>query len=191
MRSNLQPKGWFAIPGVQSGDRTLDEQIKGLEPMLADVKGRSVLDLGCAEGLISQVVLAHGAARLVGLDYNAGFVARAQQLVTDARAKFGVHDLNAVAPHFYMSCHADVVLALAVIHKLKQPAESLKRWASLALHRFVIRLPTGSAGEFGSKYEPKARCDTRVILPDLGFVLEHDLEGPRGERVQHWLRKAL
>lgn len=183
-------KGWFTIPGVQSGDRSLDEQAKGLQPMLDDVAGRSVLDLGCAEGMISQLVLEHGATRVLGLDYNADFVAQAQRLVTSSNARFARHDLNTPQPHFYMACQADVVLALAIIHKLKDPAAGLVRWSGLALHRFVIRLPTGSAGEFGSKYEPKARCDTRVVLPQLGFELEHDLEGPRGERVQHWLRKA-
>jgi SAM-dependent methyltransferase len=180
----VQRKGWFAIPGVQSGDRTLDEQAKGLDPLLEQVKGRSVLDLGCAEGLISHLMLEHGARSVKGLEYNEDFIQQAARLVRDRRASFVLHDLNGPI----VDAEADVVLALAIIHKLKQPAAGLRQWACCARDRFVIRLPTGSVGEFASKYDPKARCDTRQILPALGFELEHDLEGPRGERVHHWRR---
>jgi 16S rRNA G966 N2-methylase RsmD len=46
----------------------LEEQLRGLEPMLSEVKGKTVLDIGCAEGLIAREVLERGAAKVIFID---------------------------------------------------------------------------------------------------------------------------
>lgn len=177
-------KGWFAIPGVQQGERTLAEQARGLEPALAACKGKTVLDLGCAEGLIAQACLARGARLVRGYDFNAPFLDTAAALELDpARAEFFYYDLNkplATPP-------ADIVLALAIVHKLRDPAAALAGFAALATERLVLRLPRGSDGEFRAKHS-QARCDVRVVMAEAGFRLEQTLRGPRGELVLHWVR---
>lgn len=183
-------KGWFIIPGVQDGNRTVEEQLKGLEPMLAEVSGKSVLDLGCAEGAISHVCIARGAARVYGLDCNAALIHQAARLYGHHYGiRFAISDLNEGPDEDDLACCAsDIVLALAVFHKLREPEASVRAWAALALSLLVVRLPLGSTGEFGWKHGQDRRVDLHRVLPELGFVLERTENGPRNERVQYWRR---
>lgn len=179
------------MPGVQRGDRTLAEQLKGLEPMLAEVKGKSVLDLGCAEGLITQVCVQHGARHVYGLDNNPGFIAKADSLGLDPhRAYFVMHDLNRIDRDVEACAHADIVLALAIFHKLTDPAAMVPAWARFAWDLLVIRLPShGADGVIRSKYRAANSVNLKQALPACGFRLEQQLPGPRGEPVQYWRRE--
>ena len=49
--------------------------------MIGDVRGKTVLDLGCGEGFYSRRLLDLGAARVVGIDISPGMVALAQGAV--------------------------------------------------------------------------------------------------------------
>lgn len=183
-------KGWFKIPGVQEGERTLEEQLLGLEPLLDQVQGKTVLDIGCAEGLISRAVVERGAVKVRGLDCNVENIEAAQRLGLDPhRAFFAVHNANEIGPDEEACLHSDIVLGLAIFHKLQRPAESLAAWSRFARELLVIRLPGGSEGEFLAKHS-KARCDVAEVLPPLGFILERTETGPRGELVQYWRRSA-
>jgi SAM-dependent methyltransferase len=183
-------KGWFAIPGVQAGDRTLDEQLLGLEPMLKEVPGKIVLDLGSAEGLISRTCVERGARRVVGLEVNKPMLAVARQWVCDPNVcQFEFRDLNKTpSAEDSRSLRADIVLALAVFHKLSDPEKSVRDWVRFAGELVVVRLPVNSNGEFHSKFRTHMRCDLNQLMPRLGFQLERVERGPRTERVQYWRR---
>lgn len=58
-----------------------------LVTLLGDVKGLSVLDLACGEGIYSRLLKRAGAARVVGVDLSAGMIALAQQ--EEAREPLG------------------------------------------------------------------------------------------------------
>lgn len=186
----MKRKGWFAIPGVQLGDRTAEEQQLGLERAFQRMPGKSVLDLGCAEGVIAQACLRHGARRVIGMDNNAEFIRTARELLAgDSRAELIEADLNAGPDDEDRAIHrADVVLALAIFHKLKDPAVLVPEWADLARELLVVRLPIGSTGAFPSKYRPEKACNLLQILPRHGFTLGGAEKGPRGEWVQYWDR---
>lgn len=179
-------KGWFAIPGVQDGDRTIAEQLTGLDRMLGLVAGKHVLDLGCAEGAIAHACLDHGAASVIAVDNNRSFAERAKK---SFRLTVEIADLNHW-PAGDIDRSADVVLLLAIVHKLAEPAFSLRTWAGLARQWIVIRLPIGSTGIFRSKATGHRLCDTHAVLSSHGFALDGDVEGPRGERVHYWRRVA-
>jgi SAM-dependent methyltransferase len=182
-------RGWFDKPGVWVGDRTLSEQMMGLEPALAEANGKAVLDLGCAEGLIAREFLMAGARSIVGLDYNSDMIQCAEGLGLDPlRARFRCHNLNLIGPDEERECHADIVLALAVFHKLRDPAVSVREWSRFALSLLVIRLPHGSTGEIRSKHWHHNTADIPRILAAQGFDLEQTLAGPRGELVQYYRR---
>lgn len=182
-------KGWFAIPGVQDGDRTLAEQLKGLDPLLVEVSGKTVLDLGCAEGLIAQACVARGAAFVNGLDNNPAFIERARALsLPEDKARFDLIDMNTVNPVYTLPA-ADLVLGLAIFHKLADPAYALRQWSTRARDLLVIRLPHhGANGVIASKHRPDQRADINAVMPGCGFFLDGTLPGPRGEPVQYWRR---
>lgn len=188
-----QPSGWFQIPGVQDGPRTLAEQMLGLDPLLAEVSGKTVLDLGCAEGLISIAVAGAGAEVVDACDNNAAFVETARQYASNVAGKGVIvceADLNAGMPAWTAGGY-DIVLALAIIHKLKLPAERLGQAADLARSLLVIRLPVHAVdGVFHAKYRPDQRCDVVAVMTSRGFDLERIEPGPRDEQVQYWRRVA-
>lgn len=188
---------WLTIPGVQRGERTLEEQMLGLEPALLVSAGKSVIDFGCAEGLIGLEFVKAGALRLDGFDLRPEFLACAKQQadaggVAD-RCQFHEYNLASLCeadrPGSPLPEHgADIVLALAIVHKLRNPGMALRHMAGFARERVVIRLPKGSSGVIRCKFDPRKQCDTDEVMPEAGFRLDQVCDGPRGELVQHWVR---
>lgn len=139
-------KGWFQVDGVQDGDRTIEQQLLGLETIAALFQGRQVLDLGCAEGLIGRhCVDAWGAAAVDGVtcvDYE---IEHARQLCEGRPQRFIKGDLAsaqgrrllvpALKPEY------DIVLLLSVLHKARQPMPFLEWAVRFARELVVIRLP--------------------------------------------------
>ncbi len=186
------PKGWFHIPRVQNGDRSLVEQMEGLAPALAEAHGKTIADLGCAEGLIALEFAKVGATDVVGVDYNVAMIDVARRLWGRNSAlpvRFLYGDVKAVKP-FGKKGKFDIVLALAVLHKLLDPADGVRFCADLAASLLVIRLPIGSTGAIVSKHGANSEADICAILPTLGFTLDKVLPGPRGELVQYWRRNG-
>jgi ribosomal protein L11 methylase PrmA len=198
MSGNEPLKGWLAIPGVQRGERTLAEQMMGLEPALAECAGKTVIDFGCAEGLIG-IEFAKHRAHVLGFELQDRFVKTANEQAQLAgiasRCGFVGYDLagfvNPEVPEdfkVFWKGQADIVLALAIVHKLPDPGTALANMASLARQRLVLRLPIGSTGVIPYKQNRSVSCDSRQILPAAGMRLEQVCDGPRGELVQHWVR---
>lgn len=163
----------------------------GLEQVLNEASGKTVLDLGCAEGLIAAEMAKAGAARVEACDNNDEFVRTAMQQEYEHR-NLTVHwaNLNDGMPAWAAGGY-DIVLALAIIHKLRQPAERLAEAAKLARSLLVIRLPIHAVnGVFSAKHRPDQICDTVAVMTRCGFDLERMEPGPRGEQVQYWRRVA-
>jgi SAM-dependent methyltransferase len=189
-------EGWFNIPGTQAGPRTLQEQMLGLNPALDETYGKSVLDLGCAEGLIAIEFAKRGASLVCGIDYNPALIETAKSEIEKANEHTGkflpvscIHgDLSDLIPNGARD-QFDIVLALAILHKLPDPAAGAKFCTEIAKSLIVIRLPKGSTGNIRGKHNPKARCDVREVFKAAGFQRERKEVGPRGEWVQYWRRK--
>lgn len=185
-------KGWFSIPGVQQGDRTLREQMMGLASALEEARGKTVCDLGTAEGLIALEFARAGATSVYGCDYNQALLNTAEEEMArhpHLPVRFEYKDI-AQAIEQGWSHQADIVLALAILHKLPDPAAGVKLCAAMARDLIVLRLPKGSTGIIRSKHVRTARCDVREILAAAGFKRERKEPGPRGEWVQYWRRTA-
>jgi len=184
---------WFKKEANDNGHRSLEEQMRGLEKALRMAKGKSVLDLGCAEGFISKEFLKAGAESLTGIDITKTFIAEAVEQCKDfSNAKFIRSNLDAYIKSIHKGKY-DIVLALAIIHKAKNPNDFLK----LAIDScnpsglIVIRYPIGqSEGIIKSKFCDN-KCDVIKTMTDNGFVSKGKLVGPRSEVVEYWTNVTI
>jgi len=91
-------------------------------------KGASVLDIGCNRGLVAFEFANNGARAVHGCDYYEPGIETARQLFADLRnceSRFEVVDLceGANAMKIFGNARYDIVLMLAVYHKLKRVME--------------------------------------------------------------------
>lgn len=139
-------KGWFKIDGVQDGDRTVEEQLQGLETIADRFRNASVLDLGCAEGLIGKhCVTEWGARKVDGVGCVATELDEARRQCADLPMRFFEGDMREeddLARLFEALDESyDVVLLLSIIHKMRDQFRFL-RWAlGFARDLVVVRLP--------------------------------------------------
>lgn len=141
-------KGWYIIDGVQDGDRTLAQQIKGLDAI--DFVGKTCLELGSAEGLMSKWMIERGAKSVDGIEIIADHVKEAWRQCWGLPCSFKVLDLNDVRQLFPPY---DIVMALAILQKLKNPSVVVQHYARFAKELLVVRLPP--------KHEPWIIIDER------------------------------
>lgn len=182
-------KGWFAIDGIQEGDRTLAEQMTGLDIALAECADKRVADLGCAEGLISLEFARAGAASVYGCDYNQEMVRLANNRRGDLPVVFEHANLNKWRESPELLKQYDIVLALAIIHKLLVPIDGLELLTSMSPKLIVIRLPRESHGIVRGKHDPFQVCNVTDELHKNKYRLDGRVAGPRGELVQYFRRR--
>lgn len=178
-------KGWFKIPGVQDGDRTIQDQMKGLGWLFANCKGNTVLDVGAAEGLLS-IELANAGARYVhGVEVVADHVKVAKQLNTHANVTFECADMNKWRP----KQKYDIVVALAILQKLKDPGAVAAALANCAHEAIVLRLPPEHAPTVIDARSNNVPHHIGEILRGSDFTqIEQSYDGHFGEYVGVWRR---
>ena len=183
--SQKQLKGWFNTPG-RPGDRTFDQQLLGLDQLFAECPGKTCLDVGAAEGLISIELARRGAVAVHGLEVVANHVKVGRALIGDLPVTLEAADVNTWQPRRQY----DIVLALAVLHKLKDPSSAARRLAGACKDLMVLRLPP----EMGHLIiDGRSGCkphDIAAVMHEAGFEVERTgYDGPFGEFVSYWRRK--
>lgn len=182
--------GWFRVVG-QHGDRSVEEQLKGLAPALAACKGKTVLDLGCAEGAISREFAKAGAKTVVGIELLSDHLAVARQICNGLPVQLIQSELKE-----WIEAHAepqqfDIVLALSIAHKLHDPGQLLTFAARSCREMLVFRGP-GKQGMFwGGNLRAKfgnVVCNVPDTLKAQGLTEGETLPSGRDERVQYWYR---
>lgn len=183
MAETQQLKGWFKLPG-QEGDRTLDQQLRGLEPLFAEVAGKTVLDIGCAEGLIAIELAKAGAKHVRGVEVIKRYMPIATKLAGFLPCKFVCADANTYSPKAF-----DIVIALALLHKLQDPTEACARFAGACRDLMVIRLPPGRGETIVDERSGFVKHDIGRCMRKAGFTLERTELGPFDEPTYYYRRK--
>lgn len=170
--------------------RTLEQQLAGLDDLLNMVEGHTVLDVGCAEGLISIECAKRGARAVYGIELVSEYVDKARAAAFEAaprsacagypvRCAFIQGDANTWTPDAGESY--DIVLMLAILQKLSDPSAAVKRIASCARQLVVIRLPPGNAPVIIDQRSGMRSHDIEYAMREAGFVLVARTDGPVAE----------
>lgn len=176
-------KPWFSTPGAP-GDRTLKQQLMGLGDLLERVQGKTVLDVGCAEGLISMHLVDRGAAAVHGIEMRPDFVENGLTLRGDRAVTLECANANDYEP----VRQYDIVIMLAVLHKLKDPTAACKRFAAAAREMVVLRLPPKHAPKIVDARSESVPHDMAYAMGASGFMLKNACLGPKGEWVGYYER---
>lgn len=184
MAKSQSIRGWFDTPG-RKGDRKLAQQLLGLEHLLANVSGKTVLDIGCAEGLISLTVAQHGARQVHGVEIVESHVEVARALAgLDSCCSFQVADANYWEPMDSF----DVTLMLAVLHKLRDPTAAARRYARVTRETCVVRLPPTAAPLVIDERSGNKPHDIAAVLAEEGFTLAQITRGEFDEWCGYFVR---
>jgi SAM-dependent methyltransferase len=180
-----QKLGWFNTAG-RPGDRTLKDQLVGLDTLIARVSGKTVLDVGCAEGLISLQLFDEGAVAVHGVEIVQGHVDVANKLRGDRACTFEQGD----ADHFMPKRQYDIVIMLALLQKLRNPTMACRKFAAAARELVVLRLPPrGDPLMLVDQRSGYIEHDIREAMLGSGFVLADVVSGHLGEHISYWERK--
>lgn len=176
-------QGWFHTEN-RPGERSLEQQLAGLDELAARVKGKSVLDIGCAEGLIGIHLIDQGAVAVHGLEIVPERVKLANRLRGDRACTFEAADVNTYHP----VREYDVVLLLAILHKLSDPYNACRRLADAARELVVIRLPAKEAPHVVDRRSRRQRYDIDAAMQSEGFERQLVVHGPLGEWTAYYNR---
>lgn len=192
---------WFTNQQAgRQGDRTTNQQLVGLAPLFdGRVQGKTVLDLGCAEGHISHMLHKAGAELCHGVDIQEEYIRWAirtagggvPRSADKQRRKdevpgyrFEVQDLNTWRPVLQY----DVVLALASLHKLREPAKACAEFAAAAKELMIIRLPGGKGEVIVDERSGNVPQPIGEVMRAAGFRAGHQEVGTFNELTVYYER---
>jgi hypothetical protein len=188
-------KGWFKIPGVQEGDRSLNEQMLGLDLALASAKGKTVADYGSAEGLIAFEFDKAGATSVYGCEIVSGHVEVAKSIAAEKDrcvCRFECINIDTLVKRERERGEIwpyDISLALAILHKLSNPEAAIDFIADATREMIVVRFPIGRCGSFRDVRSQDRFIDVDARLSVKGFKVLQVETGPRTEKVVYYVRK--
>jgi len=186
-------KGWIAVPGIRDrADRTLEEQMAGLEQAVAECKGKTIIDLGCAEGLIGREFARAGAVDVLGIELLESHLMVARKACKDQMPPMRfecAHMDNWIASHEPPDLF-DIVLCLGIAHKVREPRTVMRFSCRSARDLVCFRAPAKNwDGWFAAKHSGR-KCHVPTVMAEHGFAFEKKAEGQRGEAVEYWRRKS-
>jgi tRNA (mo5U34)-methyltransferase len=130
---NMQLDGVWTAPDHFLGDYPACKWRSFQHAIPADLTGRTVLDIGCNAGFYSIAMKQRGAARVVGIDSDPGYLAQARFAaeVTGVEIEFRELDVYNVAK---LGEKFDLVLFMGVLYHLRHPLLALD-----LLHEHVVK----------------------------------------------------
>ena len=177
-------KHWFALR-EHPGDRTIDQQMQGLLYLQQNVAGKTVLDVGCAEGLIDIELVKAGAVAVHGVEIRPQAVAAANKLRGDMPITFEQGDMNSWRP----KRNYHVLVMLAILHKLKHPDLVLADLLPHCLELAVVRMPPRSDNPTVRDHRSGGKpIHLSRVFAGAGFDLIHATHGYLNEWVGYYRR---
>lgn len=166
-----------AFEGFKSLPLARYAEVPGFLALVGDVKGRSILDLGCGTGFYSREFMRRGASRVLGVDVSSAMVDAARAL--EDRDPLGVrYESGDVAELRVFERRFDIAVAVQLFNYAEDVA-AIERMCR-AVHRSVV----GGAELFVFMQNPDFRFGG-PSLAKYGFLCESlGEETPIGPRVR-------
>lgn len=166
MKTKIDPDApWFG------NQVDFEDRVKGLDLIHEEAAGKTVLDLGCSEGAISQWLLDAGATHATGIDNH---ISRINEGRESTKVHFQLANLNDLKTVPFLKKH-DIVLCLAVLQKLRRP-EVLLDYAMEHCGEFLaIRTPTSVIDDRRSYHR---KLDVLRHVKSRGFILDRMITKP-------------
>jgi tRNA (mo5U34)-methyltransferase len=121
---NLELGGVMTAPDHFLGNYPRVKWLRFADAIPADLSGKSVLDVGCNGGFFSIEMKRRGASRVLGIDFDEGYLDQARFAAEVAGleiafAKHSVYDVAALKEQF------DIVFFMGVLYHLRHPLLAL------------------------------------------------------------------
>lgn len=173
-------RGWFEVVGIQSGEHQLKYRLDALPEIVRErARNSSILDLGCAEGLLSTWLIDNCAAKSAdGLEIHMPYIEMGRSLAGRRPVRFFQVDLNNLA--FWSSLHPvlqpkyELVLALCVAQKMGEPDRFLEEASAFSSDMVVIEVPDRAISDPRSSYKT---VDVTETMEKLGFQMVYREKG--------------
>lgn len=131
--------------------------------MAGEVRGKRVLDAGCASGSLAELLVQRDAS-VVGIDLNPRLVERARQRLA-GRAELVIADVSAPMP-FLESSSFDIVVASLLLHYLSDWGPTLREFARVLRPGGLLLVSTHHPTRDVGITEPPAPYFETVLLTD-------------------------
>lgn len=110
-------------PGTEGWERYHGDHLQRYHFFADQYKGKSVLDMACGTGYGSDIILAHGATNVVGVDVADEAISFARSHYKDPRLQFRQSDFRAVENK---DTRFDLVISFETIEHVDNPSEFIK-----------------------------------------------------------------
>lgn len=173
---NLVLDGAPTAPAHPLGDYPANHWRWFADALPADLTGATVLDIGCNAGFFSFEMKRRGAARVVGIDYDADYLAQARfaaEVLGVSGVTFrqmSVYDVAALGERF------DVVLFLGVFYHLRHPLLALDLIHEHAARDLLLFQSMQRGADKPFEAEPDYAFEERAIFHDPAFPKLHFIE---------------
>ncbi|MFC7396152.1 TIGR04290 family methyltransferase [Chelatococcus sp. GCM10030263] len=182
---NLELSGVMTAPDHFLGDYPRVKWQRFADAIPADLTGKSVLDIGCNGGFYSLEMKRRGAQRVLGVDFDDGYLDQARFAAEVAGldiefAKLSVYDVASLKERF------DLVLFMGVLYHLRHPLLAL----DLIREHVVGDLMVFQSMQRGSEQIDEVAEDHRFWDTELfdspGFPKMHFIEHRYAEDPTNW-----
>jgi SAM-dependent methyltransferase len=130
-----------------------------------DLKGKRVLDIGCAEGYFCNVVSMRGADSVTGIDVNRASLEFARNRYGSGNVDFSERSWDRLPDGKF-----DLVIWTSAMHYEKNPRMVLDSIHDRLSDDGLLVLECGVINEFGSQMVPVNRYSDTTYYPTVGFL---------------------
>lgn len=184
---NLDLNGVATAPNHFLGDYPSVKWRRFAHSVPADLRGKSVLDIGCNAGFYSLEMKRRGAERVVGIDSDEGYLAQARFASEILGLEIEWHRLS-VYEVAQLGERFDLVIFMGVLYHLRYPLLALDLLREHVVGDLVLfqSMQRGS-GEV-MQLESDYTFSERSVFDDQGFPRLHFIEGRyAGDPTNWWI----